>query len=61
MTVFWPRRLAAGATAALARGETGVLAGMLRGQVATTPLVDIVGIQKPIDPALFELAHVLDR
>jgi 6-phosphofructokinase 1 len=54
-------RLGAGAVAALARGETGVLVGMLRGRVATTPLSEVVGQQKTIDPELVTLAHVLDR
>jgi len=54
-------RLGAGAVAALARGENGVLVGMQQGRVATTPLADIVGVQKPIDPELFALAKVLDR
>ena len=54
-------RLGAGAVAALARGESGVLVGMQQGRVATTPLADIVGVQKPLDPELFALAKVLDR
>jgi 6-phosphofructokinase 1 len=54
-------RLGAGAVAALARGESGVLVGMLQGRVTTTPLADIVGHQKPIDPELFALAAVLNR
>lgn len=54
-------RLGAGAVAALARGETGVLVGMVRGQVSTTPLSEIIGIQKPIDPELFKLARVLEK
>lgn len=54
-------RLGAGAVAALARGEEGVLVGMLRGNVATTPLGEVVGIQKPIDPELLQLARVLDK
>jgi 6-phosphofructokinase 1 len=54
-------RLGAGAVAALARGETGVLVGMLQGRVQSTPLAKIIGIQKPIDPELFALAKVLDR
>jgi 6-phosphofructokinase 1 len=54
-------RLGAGAVAALARGESGVLVGMVRGRVRTTPLADVVGKQKPIDPELFTLAQVLDR
>jgi 6-phosphofructokinase len=54
-------RLGAGAVAALARGERGVLAGMTHGRVSVTPLVEIVGVQKPIEPELFALAHILDQ
>ena len=48
-------------TRALALGESGVRVGMKRGRVATTPLTDIVGLQKPIGPELFALANVLAR
>lgn len=54
-------RLGAGAVAALARGESGMLVGMKQGRVMTTPLSEIVGVQKPIDPELFALAKVLDK
>jgi 6-phosphofructokinase 1 len=54
-------RLGAGAVQALARGESGVVCGMIRGQVTTTPLEEVVGKQKPISPELFELAQVLDQ
>jgi 6-phosphofructokinase 1 len=54
-------RLGAGAVAALVHQEHGTLVGMLEGRVATTPLAEVVGIQKPIDPALFELARILDK
>ncbi len=54
-------RLAGGATEALARGESGVLVGMIRGEVATTPYSDVVGKQKPLDPRLLELARVLAK
>ena len=53
-------RLGAGAVDALDCGQTGVLVGMLDGKVSTTPLADIVGRQKPIDPALFTLARTLE-
>jgi hypothetical protein len=33
---------------------------MIRGGVVTTPLEKVVGVQKPIDPELFQLAKVLD-
>lgn len=52
-------RLGAGAVAALDRGESGVLVGMLNGQVTTTPLAEIVGKQKSIDQELWKLAHIL--
>jgi 6-phosphofructokinase 1 len=54
-------RLGAGAIEALERGEQGVLVGMRRNEVATTPLAEVVGTQKSIDPRLFELARALDR
>ena len=54
-------RLGAGAVAALARGETGVLVGMAQSRVTTTLLADIVGVQKPIDSELFALAKVLEK
>jgi 6-phosphofructokinase 1 len=54
-------RLGAGAVTALARGEEGVLVGMLKGRIASTPLEEIVGVQKPIDEELLQLAHALDK
>jgi 6-phosphofructokinase 1 len=53
-------RLGAGAVDALARGEAGVLVGLIQGRVTTTPLEKVAGLQKPINPELFELAKVLD-
>jgi 6-phosphofructokinase len=54
-------RLGAGAVDALARGERGVLVGLLSGHVATTPFAEIVGDQKPLSPELIRLAGVLAR
>jgi len=54
-------RLGAAAVDALARGENGVLVGWVRGGVTTTPLAEIAGQQKGLDPELFELAQVLAR
>jgi len=54
-------RLGNGATEALARGERGVLVGSIRGEIVTTPLADLVGKQKPLDPTLVEMAGVLAR
>lgn len=53
-------RLGAGAVEALAREETGVLVGWLKGRVMTTPLTEIVGVQKGVEPELLELAGVLE-
>jgi 6-phosphofructokinase 1 len=52
-------RLGAGAIEALERGEEGVLCGLRDNQVATTPLTDVVGIKKTIDPGLFALAETI--
>lgn len=52
-------RLGAGAVAALHQGASGVLVGMIEGQVTCTPFAEIVGKQKAIDPELWKLAHVL--
>ena len=51
--------LGAGAVKALARGEDGVLVGQIKGEVVTTPLAEVAGRKKPLDPKLFELARVL--
>lgn len=52
-------RLGVGAVEALARGEHGVLVGQIKGEVVTTPLSEVAGKKKPLDPKLFELAKVL--
>ena len=54
-------RLGAGAVEAIARGKSGTLIGMIDGVVATTPYGELVGREKPIDPALLDLARVLAR
>jgi len=54
-------RLGAGATAALARGEFGVLVGLRDGEVATTPLDEVVATQKPLDLELLKLARILAK
>ena len=52
-------RLGAAAVDSLARGEHGVLRGLLRGEIAATPLGEVVTHQKKIDLELFELARVM--
>jgi 6-phosphofructokinase 1 len=53
-------RLGAGATEALARGETGVLVGLIKGEIRTTPLETVASSKKTIDLNLFELQRRLD-
>jgi len=54
-------RLGAAATEHLARGEHGVLVGLLKGEIAATPLAEVVANKKPLDLQLLELACVLAR
>jgi 6-phosphofructokinase 1 len=54
-------RLGAAAVASLAAGEKGMLAGTLDGRIRTTPLADVVGRRKPIDPELFALARLMNQ
>jgi 6-phosphofructokinase 1 len=54
-------RLGGGAIAALKRGEAGVLVGMIHSEVTTTPLEQVVGTKKTIDPELFALARALSQ
>ena len=53
-------KLGLGAVEAIERGEFGVLVGMIGGKVATTPLVDIIGKTKGVDPEAVRLAKILD-
>lgn len=52
-------RMGAAATECAARNEYSVLVGLIRGEIATTPLVEIVGRKKTLDPHLLSLASVL--
>jgi 6-phosphofructokinase 1 len=52
-------RLGAAAVDQLARGAPGVLLGLMRNEIAATPLGDVAGKTKPIDRDLLELARVL--
>jgi 6-phosphofructokinase 1 len=54
-------RLGGGATEALAKGDLGALVGYIKGEVKTTPLADVAGKQKPLDPRLVALAGVLAK
>ena len=52
-------RLGAAATERLARGEHGVLVGLQKGAITTTPLSEVVATKKPLDLDLLDLARVL--
>ncbi|MDX2032096.1 MAG: 6-phosphofructokinase [Blastocatellia bacterium] len=52
-------RFGAAATECLAEGMHGVLVGLRRGEVATTPLAEVAARQKPLDTSLWELTRVL--
>jgi len=54
-------RLGAAATEHLARGEHGVLLGLIKGEITPTPLVDVVANKKQLDLRLLELARVLAK
>jgi len=54
-------RLGAAATEHLARGEHGLMVGLLKGEVAATPLDEVVATKKPLDEKLMALARVLAR
>jgi 6-phosphofructokinase 1 len=52
-------RFGAAATDHVASGECGVLVGLIKGEIAATPLADIVGKRKELDLSLLKLANVL--
>jgi 6-phosphofructokinase 1 len=54
-------RLAVGAVEHLSRGETGVLVGLLQGEVGSTPLDQVVGVKKKIDLGLLHMQKVLAK
>lgn len=54
-------RLGAAATEHLASGQHGLLVGMLKGEIAATPLTEVVANKKPLDLRLMDLASVLAK
>lgn len=54
-------RLGEKAVRAVAEGTFGVLAGQRKGEITTTPLAEIAGLTKQLDPHLIELAATLAR
>ena len=54
-------RMGAAATECIARNEFGVLVGLVNGAIATTPLAQVVGKTKILDPQLLTLASILAK
>ena len=53
-------RLGAAAAEALTKGEFGVMKGLIKSEIQSTPLEVVAKSKKIIDPKLFELAEMLD-
>ncbi|MHB0868859.1 MAG: 6-phosphofructokinase [Chloroflexota bacterium] len=54
-------RLGTRAAELLSRNENGKLVGLIRGEVTTTPLEEVVGRTKPVDMELYRMANVLAK
>lgn len=54
-------RLGHAAIECLARGEHGVLVGLVKGEIRPTPLAEVVRGRKPLDPTMLEMVRVLAR
>jgi 6-phosphofructokinase 1 len=54
-------RLGADAVERVARGEHGILIGLVKGEIAATPLAEVVANKKLLDQRLLELARMLAR
>ncbi|MCL6567839.1 MAG: 6-phosphofructokinase [Meiothermus silvanus] len=52
-------RLGFGAVTRLAKGQHGILMGLLKGEISSTPLGEVVASKKPLDASLLEMAWVL--
>lgn len=54
-------RFGAAAVECFERNETGVLVGLIKSEVKTSPLAEVVSGHKQLDPNLIRLAAVLDK
>jgi 6-phosphofructokinase 1 len=54
-------RLGAAAAELIIKGNTGVLAGLVKSEIVATPLKEVVTQQKQLDPRLIKLAEMLDK
>jgi 6-phosphofructokinase 1 len=53
-------RLGAAAVEQLDKGNFGVLAGQVKGEIVATPLEEVAGKSKPLDKKLLDLQRILD-
>lgn len=53
-------RLGAAAVEQMVKGNYGVLVGEIKGEIAVTPLEEVVNYHKPLDPTYLSLAKILD-
>jgi 6-phosphofructokinase 1 len=54
-------RLGSAAAERLVRGERGVLVGVIKGEIATTPLAEVASGKKALDLSLMELSRTLAK
>lgn len=54
-------RFGAAAINCIENGESGVLVGLKKGEIATTPFDEVVNNKKELDPKVIELADILAR
>ncbi len=54
-------RMGAAATKYLAQGEHGILVGLIKSEIAATPLAEVVANKKKLDLSLLELARALNK
>ncbi|MFC1985148.1 ATP-dependent 6-phosphofructokinase [Chloroflexota bacterium] len=54
-------RMGAAATEHLALGEHGILVGLIKGEIAATPLAEVVANKKQLDLRFLELAQALNK
>ena len=54
-------RFGAAALEAILMGRYGVLVGLIKGEVALTPLMEVSKKKKPLDTSLLALSHILSR
>lgn len=58
---FLATRLGAAAVEHMANGESGMLVGQIKGEIAATPLADVATKKRELDLRLLELARVLAK